>query len=172
MRSRFRNWAVMFALVTVCCLSATTTGKDDPKKGAPNAADEELSRLRGRWKVVAAEEDGKEVSEDARGETEFNLDGEQGKAIRKGKTLDFKIKLNPSMNPKQMDIVSTEVTTVAGSKMPPKTITETVTVRAIYELSDDTLTIARPSFTTGDRPTSFAPEDRKGFAKWTFKRIK
>src|SRR5690349_1833001 len=105
---------------------------DDPKPDDPKA---EAEKLRGTWTFSRMERDGRDMTDQAAGvEVVFRADGFSSPGIETTFTLD------PSKSPRAMDITYKEGP-AAGQ-----------TIKAIYKLDGDTLTICRALGAKDDRP--------------------
>lgn len=120
-------------------------------------AKKELERFTGDWKGVSATIDGKELSKEDAAKITLTVKGEKYTfKDGTGATIEGTHKLGPSKKPKQLDAER------AGEKG---------TIKAIYELTDDTykICLAPPG---KDRPESFASKEGSGHRLMTFKRAK
>ena len=124
------RWQLSLLLLAAGTLVAADTPADDAKKA--------LEQLRGGWKVEKAEMNGKAYSEDVvkTMTVEFK---DRRLTIKDGPTnQDAEIKLDPTMKPATIDL-----TVARGAKE---------TVKGIYELNGDTLTLC---WARKERPTAF-----------------
>ena len=140
------------ACVIAVCDRAGIAG-DAPKAG--NEVREEMKRLEGEWKVVAAEMDGAAVES----KTVVKFAG--GKCILTESdpglpTLELAVVLDPGKEPKWMDVTNLLKKTHRG----------------IYELKGDTLkAVFRPD-EKGERPTEFKTKKGSGLIMYTYERVK
>ena len=87
--------------VTVVWLCVGTSFGDEPDK----VAKEELKRLAGEWKIVAAEADGKPV--ESKGVVTFTADGKCTISSQRSGIPDIEttFAIDPTKGPKHMDVV-------------------------------------------------------------------
>jgi uncharacterized protein (TIGR03067 family) len=139
------NW---FAVV---CLSAgLIAAGDDPK---PDDVKKELEKLQGTWTMTKIERAGEDLTDQfGGGEAEIKDKELTAPNIAAG------LKLDPSQSPKAIDLSYTKGP-AAGH-----------TVKGIYKLEDDTLTLCRALTQDGERPTEFTAGSGSGRMLFVFKR--
>ena len=137
--------------VMVVWLCAGASSGDEPDK----AVKEELKRLAGEWKIVAAEADGKPV--ESKAVVTFTEDG-KCTIVTPGSTTTIQttFTIDPTKEPKQMDVLD------PIRKTPHK---------GIYELKGDKLRAVLQPDANGERPTEFATK-KKGEVRCTDERVK
>src|SRR5262249_59037030 len=131
-----------------------TAGDDTPK--VSKEVQDELKRLDGEWRVVAAEVDGEPF------ESKLVLRFAGGKCTSSdpGSGLpdwETTIALDPAKAPKRMDMTNPKLKT---------------THRGIYELKGDSLKVVYQIDQKGDRPTEFQTKKGSGLAMFTLERVK
>jgi uncharacterized protein (TIGR03067 family) len=148
-------------LVTVLLL---TPPADEPKLS--EAAQKELKKLEGKWKVT------KEVTSNGEQELpslgrggEVTVEFKGGKVIINAKeAFEFEVSaLDPGVDPKCLDIKS------LADKDP---IPKGAVIEAIYKLDGDTLTLVGYAGAEKKRPSNFDPPKDDGVGMWIMKRVK
>jgi uncharacterized protein (TIGR03067 family) len=125
---------------------------DEPKS---KDAKKEAEKLRGTWTFSKMERDGRDLTDQFGGvEVVFEAEKFSSPGIEAAFTLD------PSKSPKAMDI-SYKEGPAAGQ-----------TIKAIYKLEGETLTICRALAKADDRPKEFAAPAGSGRFLFQFKRNK
>jgi uncharacterized protein (TIGR03067 family) len=145
-------------LAYICCLlgTLTTTALADDKADAKK----DLKALEGNWDVESLVFNGEELKDKYKlsfvfKEDSFTIEGDDNIKKEYGK---FKIKLDPSTNPKCMDF-----TVSLGNQ-------KDLTLEGLYEVKGDDL---RLCFRVGkDRPTEFKSAENSNTALVTLKRQK
>ena len=120
-------------------------------------AKKDLERMQGSWTMHALEVNGKPVPEDKLKDTTLTVKGDDYRTTIKDKTPPgFQLKLDPSKNPKAVDMVQ---------KQPDGT--EKV-IKGIYTFENDTLKICRGLNPQQERPNQFAtwPETSYFVVTW------
>jgi clostripain len=133
------------------------------EKSAVNAADaeRELEKLQGEWAMVSLEQRGRKSREEAVRQMKLTIKGDQWIVSRQGQDREQKhtIKIDPSQNPKTLDLV-----TNAGDR-------EFASL-GIYKLEGDTITLCRTTGTGDiDRPSEFKTTPEEGILV-VWKRVK
>lgn len=117
-----------------------------------DAAKKEMNRLEGKYKQVSVKVGDAQLPENLVAQLRLEIKGNlyESPSVSKGPIIKLRFKIDPSKNPKQIDFtIETD-----GAK-------EMGVMKCIYELSGDTLRIARPYGTDpdkvdfGDRPKDF-----------------
>jgi uncharacterized protein (TIGR03067 family) len=130
----------------------TRDGRPDGKKPDPaeSAADRELKALQGKWKLVELQENGGKAPPERIKNTRWTFKGVHVEATEDGdKWLKVgDIKLDPSKNPKQLELVG--VGDFEGK-----------TILGIYKLEKGRLTVCSRDPNKG-RPTEFTADGPKG----------
>lgn len=122
-------------LLFATCLLSAPPGQDDAAK--------ETKALAGTWKVIRAEERGKEVPEEERKHFQLQVEGNTFTFSLDGTKMAATFKLNPAANPKELDITWTD-----GPE-------KDKTVKCVYELKGDTFSFRAGSKNgSSDRPKS------------------
>lgn len=150
------------AVFLVVVLIASGVAADDEKN---KAVKEELDKLRGQWKLVSHEFEGKEVT---RVFDEFVvIDGDNWtfdvpRVSPRGKR-EMTGSLDPTQNPKVLDLVS----------KPKSAKARALTDKCIYKLDRDTLTICSAQSNKWDdtkkRPKEF--KTTEGGSIWVYQRV-
>lgn len=120
---------------------------------------DDLKDMEGTWKVESAEAGGKKLESEDFKEIEVKITGERYSVRIKDKLDAGTLKLDEKQTPKTMDATDTEGDDVGK------------VVKAIYELSGDTLKICY-TVDGGERPTEMATKDGSPVLLFTYKRQK
>jgi RNA polymerase sigma factor (sigma-70 family) len=102
----------------------------------------DIDKLQGSWKVMAARSDGQVLSEEQFPIIKLRIQGNILTTEARAGNLEWRIRVDPSSNPKNIDIVPRRY--------------DQVTYLAIYALEGDTLKICRTERTGLDRPAELA----------------
>jgi uncharacterized protein (TIGR03067 family) len=136
------------------------------EKELPEAAQKELKKLEGKWKVT------KEVTSNGEQELpalgrgcEVTVEFKGRKVLINAKEkFEFELsELDPSVDPKCLDLKS-----VADQDPIPKG----AVIEAIYKLDGDTLTLVGYAGEGKKRPANFDPPKDEGVGMWILKRVK
>jgi uncharacterized protein (TIGR03067 family) len=141
------KWLAILSLAVGLAAPGDGAKKDEAKN--------ELEKLQGTWSITKVERDGDDLSDQVGG-AEMEINGEKYAAPN----IAASFKLDPSKNPKAIDISYTEGP-AAGQ-----------TVKGIYKLDGDTFTICRALAESGDRPKEFTAPSGSGRMLFEFKRKK
>jgi uncharacterized protein (TIGR03067 family) len=147
-----RFLATLFILASVACLVSLLHAADD------KAVDQELAKLKGTWKVVSYEDDGKKLDDDAiKDMPSLTFDGRKFTWSDGGKGMI--IGIDPSKKPKTIDYKSTDKKGKERTEL------------AIYELDGDAFKdcTALPG---DERPKEFTAKKGSGYSLITYKRVK
>ena len=136
------------AIAAVCTLLFSQTSRAD-----------DLKDMTGTWKVESAEAGGKKIESEDLKEIVVKITGDRYEVKVKDKVDAGTLKLDETQKPKSMDATDTEG--LDAGKV----------VKAIYELSGDTLRVCYP-MEGGDRPTEFATKEGSPLLMLTYKREK
>ena len=142
-------------LVVVAAGLLVAADKGNAKKGKDD--------LKGTWKIDAAELEGKKVDlkENQDIPVKLVIDDKKITATVKNEDHSVAYTLDSSKAPKHMDIV------------PDEGPNQGKTLKAIYELKGDTLTICvHPEDSTKERPKKLASKEGSGLVVVVFKRAK
>jgi uncharacterized protein (TIGR03067 family) len=139
----------MSTLILTTLAVSLFVGNDDAK------AKEEVKKLQGTWTISTLLRDGEDLAPQF-GQIETVFKGNEYSTPN----IKASFELDPSKKPKAIDI-SYKEGPAAGH-----------TVKAIYKLDDDALSICRPLDPEGDRPTEFAAPAGSGKMLLVFKRAK
>jgi uncharacterized protein (TIGR03067 family) len=153
-----RHAVVVLAAVAVVAGASPSRAADDAKE---ELAKKELKALKGAWKVISREVDGKKVSQEELKDVVVTRD-EAGKfSARRGDMVIGvgTIKIDPTKKPKTMDVIYTE-----GNN-------KEKTLLGIYEFEGDSyrLCVAPPG---AKRPTEFSAKAGSGNALMVYQREK
>jgi uncharacterized protein (TIGR03067 family) len=108
-----------------------------------DAADKEAKALAGTWKLIKAEERGRNMPEEELKNFQLQIEGNKFIITRREQPMPATFKVNPAKSPKELDVTWTEGPH-AGS-----------TVKCVYELKEDEFTFrAGDRSGSGDRPKS------------------
>jgi uncharacterized protein (TIGR03067 family) len=142
-----------FGITVLCCLAALyiQASQDQAEK-----TDKE--QLQGTWIMVSVEKDGKKVETPADKQTLMTFTGDKATFKSEKRNDDGTFKIDAAKKPKEIDLINPK----ADNK-------EMETIRAIYELTGDTLRMAFPAKREAARPASF---DAKEIVILTLKRNK
>jgi len=142
------RWAAV--LVALISLTATAGGDEKDK-----AVKQEQEKLQGKWKVVSHEFSGRAGKESSSEPDELKGD----KWLRpKRRTAEYRLKLDPSKNPKQVDLSADRL----GDKV----------LKGIYKLDGDKLTICYAYDPDLARPTEFKTKAEDNRYLYTLERVK
>jgi len=120
------------------------------------AAADPLAPLQGTWEIVSVEKDGSAVPQDDIAGMTVVISGSAYKLINKDNESKGTFKLDPTQEPKQMDVFHGDD---AGA----------ATMPAIYDITSDTLRVCyNPE--GGTRPASFSTKPDSGFLSIVYKR--
>lgn len=123
------------------------TPSAEPPKELPEAAQKELKRLQGKWKVEKMATDGKEFTPDKEDELIVEIKGRKWSFT--GQEKAEIVLIDTTTNPKCLDMKSVEKAR------------EGVVDEGVYELEGDTLKVCWYQGKGKKRPTSFAtPKER------------
>jgi uncharacterized protein (TIGR03067 family) len=139
------KWITFLSLLTGLVIADDQSSVDDVKK--------EVERLQGSWKFVKVERDGEDLIGQI-GDVEMEIKGEEYTAPN----IAAKFKLDPSKSPKTIDLSYTQ-----GPA-------EGQTVKGIYKLDGDSLTICRALAEVSNRPSDFTAPAGSGKMLFQFKR--
>jgi uncharacterized protein (TIGR03067 family) len=122
-------------------------------------AQDELEKLQGPWKVVSLEKDGKKQSEDAVKTLKITIKEDKFLFKEGDKESEATLKIDPAKKPKTIDLVVKE-----GDALK--------TLKGIYQLDGDDLTICAAGDPNGERPTKFATKPKTHVGLLVLKREK
>jgi len=142
----------MRALALMTLSVGLLAGGDDPK---PEDVKKDLDTFQGTWTIVTLERDGVNLLQQF-GTFEMVVKGDEYTAPNIAATF----KLDPSKSPKAIDI-SYKEGPAAGQ-----------TIKAIYKLEGDNLTMCRARAQGDERPVEFAAPSGSGRMLFAFKRAK
>lgn len=130
-----------------------------------DAAKKDLDSLQGKWELVSAQKEGKDVTQDFQGENsgiEFKNDAwiQDWKGLHRYTAADSHVKLDPSKSPKTFDHIVTR-----DNRGQPVVFS----YPGIYELEGDSLTICF-DVNLKTRPSQFATDGKSGYFLAKFKR--
>lgn len=153
------------AVLIVALFPLIAAGGDDAKEKAVKA---ELEKLRGRWKQVSVEIDGKERAVPAAAEVVVTIDGERWKTVAPRELPEVTFAIDPTRDPKTFDRIR------KGKGDAGKDVVD----RCIYRLDGDTLTICsgytpggeKAAYGTAERPKEF--KTAGGGVIFVYKRVK
>lgn len=119
----------------------------------------DLKALEGKWKVEAAEAQGKPVEAPELRELMVTITGDRYEVIVNGETDRGSLKLDESQKPKFMDATDTEGENIGK------------VIKAIYEVTGDTLRVCY-AMKGDERPTEFATKEGTPLLLITYRREK
>jgi uncharacterized protein (TIGR03067 family) len=128
-----------------------------PTATADDKADADLKAMVGKWTVVKAELGGKDVTEHLK-DLDFQVRDKGAYTAKVGKMVDKgAFTVDPSKSPKHMDIKTGKDGPSAGK-----------TIKAIYKIDGDSLTVCYEFGGEGDRPTEFKtkPDTKQYLAEY------
>src|SRR5262245_62611975 len=141
-------------VIVLLALAAAARPQDD-------AAKKDLKQMEGTWTIVAAEIDGKKLTEeDKKAEVKLTVkDANFTIHFGEKQVATGTIKLNAGKTPRQIDAIAADGE-FKGKAMP-----------GIYEVKGDTMRVcfAQPG---KDRPTEFRSKEGSGHMLFSYKRIK
>jgi uncharacterized protein (TIGR03067 family) len=148
MENRHVNLRII-SILTVALVLGADTQKDDAVKSESN-------KLQGTWRIVSAEREGTNAPDDEIKKTTLIIKGDkltvkktENAAKPEEKTYEMSFTLDPTKNPKWIDVTYTDGERTGESSL------------GIYELNDDSLKICMSRGTT--RPSEFEskPESQR-----------
>ena len=142
----------MRTIVLVCCLLLFGKAEDAAKK--------DLDKLQGTWVMAELEIDGKPVPEDKIKGTTLTIKGDKYITKVKDKEHEVTIKLDPTQNPKTMDMYFPD-----GTEAPKLS-------KGIYEVDGDRFKLCRHQMAGQDRPVQFGTWPDTGLFVVVWKRQK
>ncbi len=122
-------------------------------------AKDDLEKFQGAWKVVSLEKDGKKLPEDTVKTLRVSVKDDKFVLKEGDKEAEATIKLDPEMKPKTIDLAVKEGETVK-------------TIKGIYQLDGDDLTICAAGDDKAARPTQFATKPKTHVGLLVLKREK
>ncbi|MCI0377200.1 MAG: TIGR03067 domain-containing protein [Gemmataceae bacterium] len=125
-----------------------------------DAAEKDLTALAGAWTIAALEVNGIHVPEKKLEGTTLTIKGDQYVVKMKDRTFPNNIKLDPSKNPKEIDMVPAE-----GDK-------KDQVHKGIYLIERDSFKICRGLNPDQARPNQFATWPNTNYFVITWKRVK
>jgi uncharacterized protein (TIGR03067 family) len=141
----------MWCVPLVCLALMQPAGEEKVKK--------DLERMQGTWEMHALEINGKEVPAKQFDGTLLIVKGSEYKTKVKGKEIaGFQLKLDPSKNPKELDMIQ---------KQPDGT--EKV-IKGIYTFENNHFKMCRGLDASQERPTQFATWPDTGYFVVTWKK--
>jgi uncharacterized protein (TIGR03067 family) len=153
-----RTHAVILAVISLVAAVGLSRAADDAKE---DAVKKELRALKGMWKPIAREVDGKKISDEELKDVTVTYE-ETGKlTVRRGDMILLAgiDKLDPTKNPKMTDLTYTEGENKGKTSL------------GIYEIEGDTLRTCR-ALPGNKRPTEFSAKAGSGHALTLSKREK
>jgi uncharacterized protein (TIGR03067 family) len=147
-------------IAALLSLTFAVASADEPKLS--EAAQKELKKFEGKWKAVKGTTNGVEETPEIDG-AEVIIEFKSGKAIVMGKEFFEFSALDPSTDPKCIDLKSL----VQQGPVAKGTVYE-----GIYKLDGDTLTMAIHIGESRKRPEKFESEKDSGVTVFTMKREK
>lgn len=126
--------------------------------GREEAAKKDLERLQGTYTIAAMEVDGKLVSEERLKGTTLTIKGDRYILKVKEQTFETVLRLNPTKDPKEVDMVF-----VDGAN-------KDKVGKGIYKIEGDTFKLCRALQPERDRPAEFATWPDSGIFLVTWKR--
>jgi uncharacterized protein (TIGR03067 family) len=141
---------IAIGLLVMLLAGAQTPQEDAVKK--------DLKGFQGTWVIAALEVNGKEVAVDKLEGTSVTVKGDRYTVKIKDKVFPMRIKLDPSKDPREIDMIPTE-----GDK-------KDQVHRGIYKLENDTFKICRGLNPDQDRPNQFATWPNTNYFVVTWKR--
>jgi len=143
------------AVVIVALFAATAVSADDAKDKADEAVKQEQEKLKGKWKVVRHEFSGR-IGKEAFGEPD-EIKGDKWLRPQR-KTAEYGLKLDPAKDPKQVELTADRL----GDK----------TLKGIYKLDGDKLTICYAYAPDLPRPTEFKTKRGDNCYLYELERVK
>jgi uncharacterized protein (TIGR03067 family) len=143
---------IRFATLLVALVPLSAVSAGDAKEKEVKA---ELEKLKGKWKQVSVETDGKErvLPATAAAEVVVTIDGDKWKTVNRVKATESTFSIDPTQTPKSMDRIHKGM---AGAE-------KDVVDKCIYKLDGNTLTVCSgrtprigvPLDGTAERPKEF-----------------
>jgi uncharacterized protein (TIGR03067 family) len=130
----------------------------DGKQG--DAVRVDRQRLQGIWKLESMEVEGRKAASDQIRGWLLVIEGDQYNPGSGQLSVEYSYRLNPARNPKAIDLI------------PHDGIYRGRTLRGIYVLQDDRLTVCRARFPDGERPAGFITHPESGWVTTVWKRQK
>lgn len=121
-------------------------------------AKKDLVKLQGEWVMAGLEVDGKVVPEEKLQGTTLVIKGDKYMTIVKDTKREVTLTLDPSKDPKTIDMAFPDGTNAAKVG------------KGIYRIEGDTFIICRAQSTDGERPTQFGTWPNTGVFMVTWKR--
>jgi uncharacterized protein (TIGR03067 family) len=139
--------------VSIGILSLALLISVDPDKGTTD-----LDKLQGEWTMSALEIQEKSVPQNKLDGTKLTIKDDTYTVTTKGSTYKVTFKLDPSKNPKTIDMYFPDEPNA------PKVI------KGIYKIEGDSFVMCRPQASEGDRPSDFFTSKTNDFFVVTWKK--
>ncbi|HEV3118498.1 MAG TPA: TIGR03067 domain-containing protein [Gemmataceae bacterium] len=145
--------STILGIMAISFLASAGDAKDD-------AAKKDLEKLAGKWVMSSLEIDGKEVPEDKLKGTTLEIKGDQYTVKTKDDTHEVTLKLDPSKNPKEIDMIFPN-----GNELPKVR-------KGIYEIGENTFKVCRGQADDAERPKEFGTWPNTGVFMVVWKKSK
>ena len=145
--------STILGIMALSFLASAGDAKADP-------AEKDLEKLAGKWVMSSLEIDGKAVAEDKFKGTTLEIKGDKYTVKTKDETHEVTLKLDPSKNPKEIDMIFPN-----GNELPKVR-------RGISEVGEDTFKICRGQADDAERPKEFGTWPNTGVFMVVWKKLK
>ena len=163
------RWPLLLALAMAMAPGRAASGAPpDPGKVGPStsksrddqAVQHDMAQLAGIWTLEAMEVDGHKATDDQMRGWLLVIEGDQYNPGSGQLSVEYTYRIDPSRSPKAIDLI------------PHEGPYRGRTLRGIYSVHNDRLTICRVRFPEGERPAGFGTRPESGLASSTWKRRK
>lgn len=160
------RWPVLLLTLGLLASGTLSLAADDKKDAKVK---EELKKLQGNWKAVSMQMGTDKAPEQVLAQAAFEI--KDNKMIEKGHKSSTEIAIDPTSDPKMIDMTGEVSVSQRNRKTGKQEVTKRKeTTKGVYTLEDDKLTICLNTDPKGDRPSAI--QGGKGLVLAVFKRQK